>query len=384
MSALPSRALTLSGERLTATYLLTGDAATAREKAEDLCLEQTVEFPADLLPPGDIPDQVVGRLLDLQPAGAGAHRARIDFAVETTGGELTQLLNVLFGNISLKPGVRLVGLDLPLGLLGRFRGPRLGAAGWRERLGVPRRPLLCTAVKPMGLPAADLADLVYQFALGGIDLIKDDHGLADQPFAPFRERVARCAEAVARANRETGEACIYLPNLTGPADRLHDNARFAKDAGAGGLLFSPGLGGLDVMRALADDDGLDLPIMSHPAFQGSLVVEPTAGIAHGVIFGQLARLAGADATIFPNWGGRFSFTREECVEIIAGCITTMGEIKPILPAPGGGMTLSRVPEMLETYGQEVIFLIGGGLHRAGPDLVAGCRYFRRLVESMGG
>jgi len=39
----------------------------------------------------------------------------------------------------------------------------------RLLLGVAQRPLLCTALKPMGLPPSVLADLAYQIALGGID-----------------------------------------------------------------------------------------------------------------------------------------------------------------------------------------------------------------------
>jgi ribulose-bisphosphate carboxylase large chain len=65
-------------------------------------------------------------------------------------------------------------------LLGQFLGPRFGAAGLREVLGVPRGPLLCTALKPMGSTVAALAEMAYAFAKGGIDIIKDDHGLANQ------------------------------------------------------------------------------------------------------------------------------------------------------------------------------------------------------------
>ena len=103
-------------------------------------------------------------------------------------------------------------------------------------------------------------------------------------------------------------------------------------------------------------------------------------MSHGVIFGQLARLAGADATIFPNFGGRFSFSREECADIVRGTELPMGHVRTIFPAPGGGMSLARVPEMLETYGRDLIFLIGGGLFKQGPDLVENCRHFRKMVE----
>jgi ribulose-bisphosphate carboxylase large chain len=103
-------------------------------------------------------------------------------------------------------------------------------------------------------------------------------------------------------------------------------------------------------------------------------------MSHGVIFGQLARLAGADATIFPNFGGRFSFSREECAEIVRATREPMGQLKTIFPAPGGGMSLARVPEMLETYGRDLIFLIGGGLFQHGPDLLDNCKYFRSMIE----
>jgi ribulose-bisphosphate carboxylase large chain len=58
----------------------------------------------------------------------------------------------------------------------------------------------------------------------------------------------------------------------------------------------------------------------------------------------------------------------------------LGHLKPIFPTPGGGMSLTRVPEMIETYGHQVIFLIGGDLYRHGSDLAATCRRFRHLVE----
>jgi ribulose-bisphosphate carboxylase large chain len=139
---------------------------------------------------------------------------------------------------------------------------------------------------------------------------------------------------------------------------------------------------VDLMRELADDDGIALPIFTHPALQGCYVTSRN-GISHGVIFGQLARLAGADATIFPNFGGRFSFSREECSDIVHGTSCPMGSLKSIFPAPGGGMSIARVPEMLETYGQELIFLIGGDLFKHGPDLVENCRHFREMVEKAG-
>ena len=368
-----------SGERFSVTYRISGSEGDARAKAEHICIEQTIEFPADEVPDGAIREHVFGRLELFEPWGGESFKAIISYAVEIAAGELTQLLNVIFGNSSIKPGIRVEHLVLPESLLQNFTGPRFGREGLRRLLGVSQRPLLCTAIKPMGLSCAELADLAYRFALGGMDLIKDDHGLTNQCCSPFEERVGRCAEAVNRANRETGQSSRYIANITAPHNEVIKRARIAQDAGAGGLMVAPGLIGFDLMRELADDDSIALPLFTHPALQGSFVTG-AGGMSHRVIFGQVARLAGADATIFPNYGGRFSFSREECKDIAQGTVEPMGRLKSIFPAPGGGMSLDRVPGMIETYGNELIFLIGGGLFKHGPDLAENCRHFRKMAE----
>jgi ribulose-bisphosphate carboxylase large chain len=372
----------LSGERFRVVYHLRGTPAEARERALELCNEQTVEFPGDLLGRFDpaVATEVVGRLEALAPLDPGRHAATVSFATETVGGpDLPQLLNVLFGNTSLKPGVRVEQIELSDGMLSTLHGPRLGRQGLRELLGVQGRPLLCSALKPMGLSAAELAQIAGRLALGGIDLIKDDHGLANQPFCPFDERVQRCAAAVAEANARTGGHTLYFPNVTAPADRLVERARRARELGAGGLLVAPALVGPDSVRRLADDDLIGLPIMAHPALLGSYLVAPDQGLSCRVLLGQLMRLAGADAVIFPHHGGRFSFTPQDCREIAEGATCAMGPLRPLLPVPAGGINLARVPELCAFYGDEVILLIGGDLHR-GPDLVASCRAFREKVE----
>ncbi len=372
----------LGGERFAVTYLLAGDEAEARAKAEDICLEQTVEFPADLVPEGPIRDGIVGKVELLEPSRPGLYRARISFAAEVAGPDLVQLLNVVYGNISIKPGIKVERMTLPESILRRFRGPRFGRSGLRALLGQDSRPLLCTALKPMGLSPAELADQAYRFALGGIDLIKDDHGIADQVFCPFEERVARCVEAVERANRETGRRSVYMPNITARADRLLPSARRARELGAGALLICPALVGFDAMRLIADDDSVGLPIMAHPSFGGSFVTSPESGFSHAALYGGLMRLAGADATVYPNFGGRFAFTREECLGIARASREAMGDIKPIFPAPGGGMTTDRAREMLDVYGKDFILLIGGGLHRRSADLAENARHFLALLESL--
>lgn len=379
---IPSVELEVSGERFAVVYQVIGNEAEARSRAEDICIEQTVEYPADLVPKGGIRDHVFGKIASFEKVSEKTYLAAITFANEVSGFQLTQLLNVIFGNISMKPGIRVMRLDLPASLLKHFKGPRFGREGLREYLGIPKRPLISTAVKPMGLSAKNLADIAYQCAIGGIDIIKDDHGLENQIFAPFEERVERCAEAVARANQKTGYKCIYAPNVGGPTEKIVERSQFAKSTGAGGLMVLPGLSGLDTMRMLADDDSLGLPIILHPAFQGSFVLSEDFGISHFALHGQISRLAGADASVIPNYVGRFSYSRQECRSIAEGTGIDMHNIKPNFPMPGGGIGPESFEDMLQVYGSEVIYLISGNLHRHGSDLAKSSRTFREMVEKL--
>jgi ribulose-bisphosphate carboxylase large chain len=378
---LPSVAVNLSGKRFVVTYSIAASTIEdANKRAVDLALEQTVEFPADLTPAGDITDHIVGRIESIE-AQNEKFLVRISYAEETVGAETTQFLNVVFGNSSIQPGIRVEEFELSESMKA-LRGPRFGRNGLRKYLNAPTRPMLCTAIKPMGYGPKELAKLAYQFALGGIDIIKDDHGLADQNFSTYNERLERCADAVAEANLKTGYKSIFMPNVSTHAGLLLERAQFAKQKGAGGLLVCPGLVGWDTMRMLADDDALGLPIMSHPALIGSFTTSKDSGMSHYAVYGQMARLFGADATVFPSWGGRFSFSKEECASIVRGTEVELGQMATIFPTPGGGMTMEKIPDMRSVYGNEVIYLIGGGLHRHSDDLVANCHYFREFVEGM--
>lgn len=364
--------------------------AEARQLVDALCLEQTVELPESLVPPGTwINEHVVGKCESLSEvsSASGSHaklyRAKVRYSDDTAGGEFPQLLNVIFGNTSIKEKIMVRDLDLSQEMLSKFSGPRFGASGLRKLLGVERGPLVMTALKPMGTPCEKLAEMAYAFAKGGIDIIKDDHGLANQRYAPYEERVRACAAAVKRANEETGRRCIYAPCINAPAHLVIQRAKFAKAAGAGAVLMIPGITGLDSMRALAEDPDFGLPIIAHPAILGAMLgggsQHSVRGFSHGVLLGVLPRLCGADATIFPNYGGRFGFSVEECKDIAHGARRVLSHHPSILPSPGGGMTLDRVKSIMSTYGQDVLLLVGGSLYSHSSDLTANARHILSMA-----
>lgn len=373
--------LNVSGDRFSVTYSLWGEYSEVKEIADAICVEETAEFPDVLIGAGDIRDHILGRVEEIKHVKADHYQARINYAIEITSFELLQFLNVVYGNVSMIPNIKVERFDLPDSLIEHFQGPRFGAEGLRSLLGIPSRAFLATALKPMGLSSKEFAQMAYDCAIGGMDIVKDDHGLTNQSFAPFRERVTLCSEAIRKANQKTGENCLYFPNISGPVEELEEKAFFAKESGAGGLMVIPSLIGWDMQRYLAENQNLGLPIISHPAFHGSYLTSPNTGFSYFCMYGQLVRLSGGDVTVFPNYLGRFTAPKSGCYEVVMGAKEKMGNIKSIFPSPGGGATLQSIPEMKEFYGQDMVYLMGGGLHH-GESLVQSCQDFRNLVESL--
>jgi len=359
--------------RLVVTYRVRAPSRDVAAVAETLALEQSVEVAASVVRDDFVRDEVMGRVVGIARVDEGLHDVRIALASVTTGHEVAQTLNMLFGNSSLHEHVELADVEFPDDFVARFPGPRFGIAGLRERLDAHARPLTCAALKPQGLPADRLAALCRDLVLGGVDVVKDDHGLADQAYAPFAQRVAACQRALAQASRETGRPALYAPSLVGSPAQLAGFARVAREEGVGMLLVAPALVGFAAFHELVTS--VDVPVLAHPAYAGAARVAPP------LLLGKLFRWLGADAVIYPNYGGRFAYTRATCEAIAHEARRTDGAWKPMLPVPAGGLAVERVAELRGVYGDDIMLLIGGSLLMAADDLVARARTFTQAAHA---
>lgn len=373
-------------DRFDVTYrIFADDQDDAEARAEAIALEDTVEIPRDVVPKGYIEDVVLGRVKDVVAETEQTWRARVSFHIDAVGRELPQFLNVVLGNASILKGVKAIDLTPNQDVLDRFPGAQFGIEGLRKLTRRTHGGYVCPVIKPQGSTTEALAELCYQTARAGADIIKEDHGLANQDAAPFRNRVTACAQAVQRANDERAEQgdaskALYFANIGSHSDQVRDLAMYAKDAGAHGILLIPGLFGFDAMNRLAQDPDFGLPIMSHPSHLGPYVLSEDTGYGHGMLFGTLMRLSGADISVFPNYGGRFGFSEDECAEITHTCKDPAGPGRPILPSPGGGMSIDRLPEMYRVYGNDCVYLLGGNLLRFGPKIGNAIAEMRTLLQ----
>jgi ribulose-bisphosphate carboxylase large chain len=346
--------------RFTATYRVRADAQSIEARARAIAVEQSVEMPLEAIDDRRILDDIVGVVEAIEDRGAGVFDVRVALATATVGGDAGQFLNMVFGNTSLHDDVMLADVDGEMG----FSGPRHGIDGLRQRLNVSGRALTCSALKPQGLPASRLASLAERFARGGIDFIKDDHGLADQSYSPFAERVPAIAGAVGRTR--------YVPSLSGNLETMRRQIGIARGCGIDTVLIAPMIAGWSTFQTLMHEYP-GVAFVAHPSMGGAVRIAPD------LLIGKLFRMIGADAVIFPNYGGRFGYTPAVCQRLADHARAPHDGIKSSMPVAAGGMTVNRVPEILDFFGPDVMLLIGGNLLAARERLAEETTIFTNAV-----
>jgi ribulose-bisphosphate carboxylase large chain len=360
--------------RFTVTYRVRSTAAEIDARARGIAVEQSVEMPLAAIDDETVLSNIVGTVAGITDIGSGLFDVRIGLATATVGRDAGQFLNMLFGNTSLHEDVVLRDVAVPQSLIDLFGGPRHGIAGLRQRLRRHGRALAASALKPQGLPNDRLALLAERLARGGLDFIKDDHGLADQHYSRFADRLRACAAGVMRGVRATGHPTRYVPSLTGNLDQMRDQVALAREEGIDCVMIAPMISGFPAMQALVRAFP-EMAFFAHPSLGGA------ARIAPELLIGGLFRLLGADAVIFPTYGGRFGYSKDTCRWLAGNARRTDDGMKAAMPVPAGGIALERVGEILDFYGEDTMLLIGGSLLLARDRIVEETEQFTHAVAN---
>jgi 2,3-diketo-5-methylthiopentyl-1-phosphate enolase len=387
-----------------ATYRLHDDKADFQKKAQGIAVGLTVGSWTDI-PEAKKADMAkhLGQVLSVHvhENGDGSGRyADIEIAYPDINfsQDLPALLVTIFGKLSMDGKIKLIDLKVSPQFARSFPGPKFGLNGIRELLGIHDRPLLMSIFKAViGYELPALRGQFLQQALGGVDLIKDDEILFENPLTPIERRVEVCMEAAREAQRQTGQKLLYAVNLTGPTSRLHQQALKAIDAGANALLFNVLAYGFDVLHELASDPAINVPIAAHPAMAGALYPSPHYGFSAHVLLGKLMRLAGADLVLFPSPYGSVVMPKEENMAIKDALLTSKPEdylhldsesvsdaklhLAASLPVPSAGIHPGLVPLILQDFGHDVVVNAGGGVHGHPQGAAAGGRAFRQAIHA---
>jgi 2,3-diketo-5-methylthiopentyl-1-phosphate enolase len=296
--------------------------------------------------------------------------------------DIPALLVTVFGKLSMDGRIRLIDLTFSDTFLSHFAGPKFGIQGVRQLLNVTDRPLLMSIFK--SVIGYDLPELRSQFlaqALGGVDLIKDDEILFDNPLTPIERRVEICMSAAEEAKRETGQSLLYAVNVTGKTSQLAKQAKLAIAAGANALLFNVLAYGFDALHELAADPDINVPIAAHPALAGAIYPSSFHGISASLLLGKLMRLAGADLVLFPSPYGSVVMPLEENMAIKDALLAADSKLAPSFPVPSAGIHPGLVPLIIRDFGMDAVVNAGGGVHGHPMGAAAGGQAFRQAIEA---
>lgn len=373
-----------------ATYRAYDDKADFNKKALSIAVGLTVGSWTELPEAQKASmEKHLGKVLNIQvhePENAAPGERYADITIGypdiNFSRDIPALLVTIFGKLSMDGKIKLIDIEVSSEFASAFPGPKFGLQGVRDLVGVHDRPLLMSIFKSVvGYDLASLREQFYQQALGGVDLIKDDEILFENPLTPIEKRVEVCMEAARQAQEVTGQKLLYAVNLTGSTSKLAEQAKKAIQAGANALLFNTLAYGFDVLHELSSDPEINVPIASHPAIAGAMYPSPHYGISPAVLLGKLNRLAGADLVLFPSPYGSVVMPKEENLAIDAVLKEPLYHLKTSMPVPSAGIHPGIVPLIMKDFGQDVVVNAGGGIHGHPMGTAAGGRAFHQAINA---
>ena len=371
-----------------ATYRLYDDKADFDKKATGIAVGLTVGSWTELPETAKAQmQQHLGQVVsvNVHEGGEGGRFADIAIAYPDVNfsRDLPALLVTAFGKLSMDGRIKLIDLQPSTEFLSAFPGPKFGMQGVRDLLGVHDRPLVMSIFKSViGHDLAGLREQFLQQALGGVDLIKDDEILFENPLTPLEQRVEACMDAAREAAKTTGQKLLYFANLTGSTFQLKANAKRAIAAGANGLLFNVLAYGFDALAELSADPEINVPIAAHPSLAGAIYPSQYHGMSAALLLGKLMRIAGADLSLFPSPYGSVVMPKAENLAVKEALLNAPLPQKPAMPVPSAGIHPGLVPLILQDFGPDVVVNAGGGVHGHPMGASAGGRAFRQAVDAV--
>lgn len=294
---------------------------------------------------------------------------------------------------------QMIDFHVPKAMLDIFDGPAVDITDLWNILGRSRTEggyIAGTIIKPkLGLRPKPFAEAAYQFWLGG-DFIKNDEPQGNQVYARIKDVTPLVADAMKRAQDETGEAKIFSANIT--ADDHHEMiARgeyileaFGENAHHVAFLVDGYVGGCGMVTT-ARRNFPSQYLHYHRAGHGAITSPSSVRGYTAFVLAKLSRLMGASGIHVGTMGyGKMEGGADD--RNIAYMIerdSADGPVyhqewfgmKPTTPIISGGMNALRLPGFFENLGHgNVINTSGGGSYGHIDSPAAGAKSLRQAYE----
>jgi 2,3-diketo-5-methylthiopentyl-1-phosphate enolase len=189
-------------------------------------------------------------------------------------------------------------------------------------------------------------------------------------------------EMVDKAKSEKGENTLYTANITDRMPNVLANADKVQELGGNALMLNFPVVGYEVMRAIAEDPSIKIPILGHMDFAGSMYMAPLYGVSSHIILAKFARMAGADIVVHPAPYGKAQVISEKYARVANTMRWPFYQLKPTFPMPSGGITVGLVERCVKDLGTDIVIGSGGGIHAHPDGAQAGAKAFRQAIDAV--
>lgn len=295
---------------------------------------------------------------------------------------------------------KMIDFYVPPAYLRLFDGPSMNIADmWRvlDRPVVNGGTIIGTIIKPkLGLQPQPFADACHQFWLGG-DFVKNDEPQGNQTFAPLKETITAVADAMARAQDETGQAKIFSANITAddPAEMIARGEYILETFGPNAphvafLVDGFVAGATAVTTARRNFPGQFLHY--HRAGHGAITSPQSQRGYTAFVHLKMSRLQGASGihTGTMGFGKMEGSADDKAIAFMLEQDQAQGPIYPqcwygmkaTTPIISGGMNALRLPGFFDNLGHcNIIQTSGGGAFGHVDGAIAGAKSLRQAVEA---
>ncbi len=331
--------------------------------------------------PTDLFVKSAGYLLDYEQIAPG--KGTVAFAyplfnLDMENSAFSHIWTSMVSGMSAMPNLkkyRLMDFTLPDDAYSCFPGPQFGIEGTRDILGIgDKDPIIGTIVKPTcGLTADEVAQICGTAAAAGIKFIKDDERMLNAPYCTLKERVTKVSARLRQVYEQTGNKVLYAAHITTGPDKILDQAKIAVDAGANALMFVFIAAGFESLRIVAESPDVNVPIYAHCCGKEHWSRAEGQGI-DPVVVAKLARLMGGDYFRIGALGGYFA--KEEVGEAASlkpALTCDMGNIRAAVPAVSGGLDPDNLPDNINYFGADALFLAGTGINKHPQGITGGVK-----------
>ncbi|MBN2088339.1 ribulose-bisphosphate carboxylase large subunit family protein [candidate division KSB1 bacterium] len=307
----------------------------------------------------------------------------LNWPYENVGSNLANLCATVAGNLfelNQFSGLKLLDVEIPVEFTQKYKGPRFGIVGTREKTGVFERPIIGTIIKPsVGLTPQATADQVKILIEAGLDFIKDDELMGDSPHSPFEKRVDCVMAVINQFADATGKMPMFAFNISGDVDDMRRRHDYVLQKSGTCIMLSLNWVGISAVTQITAHT--QLPVHGHRNGWGMFTRCEVLGMDF-LAYQKIWRMAGVDHLHTNGIRNKFCESDESVIRSIKACLAPLHGGYHVMPVLASGQWAGQTVDSYHAIKTvNVMYVCGGGIVAHPAGIAAGVKSVQQGWEA---